>query len=54
VEVVTPVHKALVYSHKLFIMGVIPRLYVGELLRVKGDRILVPIGGVYGDLSRVL
>ncbi len=48
------VHEALVYSYKLFIIGVIPRLYVSKLLRVKGDRILVPIGGVYGDLSRAL
>ncbi len=50
----TLVYEALVYSYKLFIIGVIPRLYVGKLLRVKGDRILVLIGSVYGDLSRAL
>jgi len=54
VEVVTPVYEVLVYSYKLFIIGIIPRLYVGKLLRVKGDRILVLIGSVYRDLSRAL
>ena len=47
VEVVILVYKALVYSYKLFIVCVIARLYVGKLLRVEGNRILVSIYSVY-------